>query len=227
MAPSWATSEADSDQLRALLTAPGRDKYPARRSYSYLLSGIFAGGRCGTPDDWPTARRAPPLHLLQGSQPAGLRSDHCSLTWPRPRPATGSWPCWSSLRGCLSSCWPSTSPQAADPTGEDPATVLRKIDERRNELAAAWGAEEISRKEWATAKRVLDERAAKISSRINRSALAQFAALEGHVATVGAPVHDQLRVPRPHPGLRYPHHHPTRPPRQPLGPRPHPARLNA
>jgi len=31
--------------------------------------------------------------------------------------------------------------------------VLREIDERCDELAAAWGAGEISRKEWATAKR--------------------------------------------------------------------------
>jgi Recombinase len=38
---------SDSDRLRALLTAPGRDRNPGRRSY--LLSGIFACGRCGTP----------------------------------------------------------------------------------------------------------------------------------------------------------------------------------
>jgi hypothetical protein len=72
---------------------------------------------------------------------------------------------------------------SAGPAGEDPAKVLRQIDERRDELAAAWGAGEISRKEWATAKRALDDRAAKISSRINRTAqaraLAQFAALDG------------------------------------------------
>ena len=69
------------------------------------------------------------------------------------------------------------------PQGEDPATVLREIDERRDELAAAWGAGEIGRKEWATAKRTLDSRAAKISGRIHRTAqaraLAQFAALDG------------------------------------------------
>jgi hypothetical protein len=40
-----------------------------------------------------------------------------------------------------------------------PATVLRKVDERRNELAAGWGAEQTRRKEWATAKWMLDERA--------------------------------------------------------------------
>ncbi len=61
--------------------------------------------------------------------------------------------------------------------------MLRAIDEQRDELAAAWGAGEITRKEWATAKRVLDERAAGISGRINRSAqaraLARFAALDG------------------------------------------------
>ena len=61
--------------------------------------------------------------------------------------------------------------------------MLREIDEQRDELAAAWGAGEITRKEWATAKRVLDDRAAAISGRINRSAqaraLAQFAALDG------------------------------------------------
>lgn len=42
-------SETDSDRLRAPLTNPGRDTNPSRRSYRYLLSGIFACGRCGTP----------------------------------------------------------------------------------------------------------------------------------------------------------------------------------
>jgi cell pole-organizing protein PopZ len=73
--------------------------------------------------------------------------------------------------------------RAAGPTGEDPATELRKIEEKRTQLAADWATGEITRKEWATAKRVLDERATKISGQINRTAqaraLAQFAALDG------------------------------------------------
>lgn len=72
---------------------------------------------------------------------------------------------------------------SAGPAGADPATRLRGIDERREELAAAWATGEINRKEWATAKRVLDEQAAQLTSRLTSSAqalaLAQFAALDG------------------------------------------------
>ena len=43
--------------------------------------------------------------------------------------------------------------QSGGPRGEDPAKMLREIDEQRDELAAAWGAGEITRKEWAAGAR--------------------------------------------------------------------------
>ena len=45
---------------------------------------------------------------------------------------------------------------AATGDSEDVGAKLRQIDQRRDELAAGWAEGEISRKEWATAKRVLD-----------------------------------------------------------------------
>jgi site-specific DNA recombinase len=59
---------------------------------------------------------------------------------------------------------------SAGPGGEDPGARLRTIDERRDELAVAWAAGEISRKEWDTAKRVLDQQAAQLTSRLSSSA---------------------------------------------------------
>ncbi|HKB30574.1 MAG TPA: hypothetical protein VKD26_07025, partial [Streptosporangiaceae bacterium] len=72
---------------------------------------------------------------------------------------------------------------AATGDSEDVGAKLRQIDERRDELAAAWAEGEISRKEWATAKRVLDASAEQYTRRLARSvhaqALADFAALGG------------------------------------------------
>jgi DNA invertase Pin-like site-specific DNA recombinase len=174
----------DSDRLRALLTAPGRDNNPGRRSHRYLLTGIFACGRCGRP---------------MAGQPHDGRPRYVCSKEPRQRSGCGRITVFADLAeteardrilavlehspGMVERLLAKHQDQAAGPGGEDPATVLRQIDEQRDELAAAWGAGEITRKEWATAKRVLDDRAAKISGRINRTAqaraLAQFAALDG------------------------------------------------
>ena len=177
-------SETDSDRLRALLTNPARDTNPSRRSYRYLLSGIFACGRCGTP--------------MCGRPHASGRPRYICHKDPS-RPGCGRITVFADLAeheardriltvldrspGMLERLLAKHQEQSAGPRGEDPAKMLREIDEQRDELAAAWGAGEITRKEWATAKRVLDDRAAGISGRINRSAqaraLAQFAALDG------------------------------------------------
>jgi site-specific DNA recombinase len=181
--PAIITVE-ESDRLRALLTAPGRDNNPGRRSHRYLLSGIFACGRCGTP--------------MAGRPQAGRPRYICSK-YLRQRPGCGRIAVFADLAeteardriltvlehspGMVERLLAKHQDQATGPDGEDPATVLRQIDEQRDELAAAWAAGEISRKEWATAKRVLDDRTAKISGRINRTAqaraLAQFTALDG------------------------------------------------
>ena len=71
--------------------------------------------------------------------------------------------------------------QASAQTG-DTDSKLRQIDQRRDELAAAWADGEISRKEWAAAKRALDTNAEHTRSlaRSTRAlALAEFAALDG------------------------------------------------
>ncbi|HEY1920503.1 MAG TPA: recombinase family protein [Streptosporangiaceae bacterium] len=177
-------SEDDSDRLRALLTAPGRNTNPGRRSYRYLLTGIFACGRCGTP--------------MVGRPHAGGRARIICKKEPG-KPGCGRMTVFADLAeteardriltvlehspGMLERMLAKHQAQAAGPAGEDPATELRKIEEKRNELATDWANEEVTRKEWVTAKRVLDERAAALSTRINRTAqaraLSQFAALDG------------------------------------------------
>jgi hypothetical protein len=58
-------------------------------------------------------------------------------------------------------------------SGDDPDAAavtakLRAVDERRDELAAAWAAGEISRKEWSTARRSLDDQTAKLTRQLSR-----------------------------------------------------------
>ncbi len=75
--------------------------------------------------------------------------------------------------------------QADAQTGdsEDIGAKLRDIDTQRDELAAAWAEKEITKKEWLTAKRVLDAKADQYTRQLARStqalALAEFAALDG------------------------------------------------
>jgi DNA invertase Pin-like site-specific DNA recombinase len=177
-------SEQDSDLLRALLTAPGRDTNPARRSYRYLISGIAACGLCGSPMCGRPHASGRPRYICHkdASRPGcGRITVFADLveTEARDRILT----VLDHSPAMLDRLLAKHQTRAAGPAGEDPATELRKIEEKRNQLAADWAAGEITRKEWATAKRVLDERAAKISGQINRTAqaraLAQFAALDG------------------------------------------------
>jgi hypothetical protein len=64
---------------------------------------------------------------------------------------------------------------------------IRGIEERRDELAAEWATGDLTRKEWATARRALDDQLAKITHALSRdthsTALAQFAAMEGDAWT--------------------------------------------
>jgi DNA invertase Pin-like site-specific DNA recombinase len=84
-------SEEDSDRLRALLAAPGRDKNPSRRSYRYLLSGICCCGRCGSRMSGRPHNSGRPRYICfkDASRPAAGGSP-CSPIWLRPRPATAS-----------------------------------------------------------------------------------------------------------------------------------------
>lgn len=175
-------SPADSDRLRALLANPNR-VIPARRSYRYLLSGVFRCGRCGA--------------RMSGRAHAG-RPRYMCVKDPG-RPGCGRIAVFADLAeaeaedkiltalsdspALLPALLAKQASISAGPGGEDPGARLRAVDERRDELAAAWAAGEISREEWATAKRVLDQQAAQLTSRLSSSAqamaLAQFAALDG------------------------------------------------
>jgi site-specific DNA recombinase len=60
---------------------------------------------------------------------------------------------------------------------------IRAIDERREELAAEWATGELTRKEWAAARRLLDDQLTALTRTLatgtHTAALAQFAAMEG------------------------------------------------
>jgi site-specific DNA recombinase len=62
---------------------------------------------------------------------------------------------------------------------------LREIDTQRGQLAAMWAAKEIDRKEWLAARAQLRDEADALTASLARSqhgrALAEFAAMEGHL----------------------------------------------
>jgi len=72
---------------------------------------------------------------------------------------------------------------AASASEKTVSEQMRGIEERRDELAAEWATGELTRKEWATARRALDDQLATITRALSRdthtTALAQFAAMEG------------------------------------------------
>lgn len=174
-------SPADSDRLRALLTGPDRNN--GRRSYRYLPFGIFTCGRCETPMHGRAHAGRPRYMCVKdpGRPGCGRIAVFASLAEPEARDRILT--VLENSPGMLQRLLAKHQATSASPGADDPAKALREIEERRDELAADWAHGQITKKEWATAKRVLDEDFTTISSRVNRTAqaraLAQFAALDG------------------------------------------------
>jgi site-specific DNA recombinase len=175
-------SPDDSDRLRALLSDQVRLQ-PKTHSYRYLLSGVFRCGLCGARLLGRAHGGLPRYQCIKdpGRPGCGKIAVFAHLAEPEARDKILT--ALSESPGLLGALVVKQHDLSAGPDGDDPGARLRGIDERRDELAAAWAAGEISRKEWATAKRVLDDQAAQLSLRIKRSAqalaLAEFAALDG------------------------------------------------
>jgi site-specific DNA recombinase len=174
---------AQSDRLRALLTAPGRGATNGHGARTYLLSGVFHCGLCGHPMYGRVHNGKPRYQCIKepGRPNCGKVAVYAHRADDEARDKI-----LTALDGSpalLPALIRHHQADAATGDSEDAGAKLRQIDQRRDELAAAWAEGEISRKEWATAKRVLDASAEQHTRRLARSvhaqALAEFAAMEG------------------------------------------------
>ena len=181
--PSWPAiiTAEQSDRLRALLARP--DGQPRQRR-TYLYSGLLACGRdgCGRP-------------LSGRVHDGGVRRYMCIKAPGVPgcgRLAINAEPAETEIRDQVLTALESPAfldrlLRAASGTASlDEKAIsgkIRAIDERREELAADWAAGELTRKEWATARRALDDQLSKLTRSLSRdtrtAALAQFAAMQG------------------------------------------------
>ncbi|MGH3698372.1 MAG: recombinase family protein [Pseudonocardiaceae bacterium] len=141
----------DSDRLRALLTDPSRRKYSAANGRRYLLSGILrcglcAGGMVGRP------KAGTPRYVCPNT-PGGHT---CGKT------ATVAGKTDTYIRDLVLTAL--DSPAMAQRLHEQQPDMssldeeARAGEARMEELAAAWAAGEISRKEWITARAVLEQK---------------------------------------------------------------------
>lgn len=140
----------DSDRLRALLTDPSRRKYSAANGRRYLLSGILRCGLCkggmvgrpkvGTPRY--VCPNTPGGHTCGKMATVADRTDEYVrdlVLTALDSPAMGQ----------------RLYEQQPDMSGLD--EEVRAGEARLEELAAAWAAGEISRKEWMAARVVLEQ----------------------------------------------------------------------
>ncbi len=174
---------AQSDRLRALLTAPGRGGTNGHGARSYLLSGLLRCGLCGHPMYGRVHNGTPRYQCVKdpGRPNCGKVAVYAHRADDEAREKILT--ALAAPTGLLSALIRRHQADAATGDSEDVGAKLRQIDQRRDELAAAWAEGDISRKEWATAKHVLDAQAEQYTRRLSRSvhalALAEFAALDG------------------------------------------------
>jgi len=178
---SWPAiiSAADSDQLRAQLAR--RAGTPRGRGRSYLMSGIFTCGTCH-------------VGLYGRPHTSGLRYvcvktpglPDCGTIAVMATPAEQV--AFDVILTALDSPDFLAALIANASAGEDADTAgisgqLRTIGTRRDELAEAWAAGDITRKEWLTARDKLTADAGALTARLSRTqharTLAAFAAMTG------------------------------------------------
>jgi site-specific DNA recombinase len=183
-APSWPAiiTVGQSDELRALLL--GRTGTPRSRARSYQLSGILrcatcGHSMCGRPH---TAGRRYICPRQPGNNACGtitIMAD-ATETEVRDRVLTAL-----DNPAFLARLLTAETGDDHGDSSEDVSARLREIDTQRNELAAMWAAKEIDRKEWLAARAQLRDEADALTATLARSqhgrALAEFAAMEGHL----------------------------------------------
>jgi site-specific DNA recombinase len=167
-----------SDQLRAMLTRPERRNNAGARTY--LLSGIL---RCGTCGAGLVGRRheGNPRYVcnkVPGSPHCGTMTIYAARADDE---VTGQILTALSTPKTLARLMRAAT--GHDPDASAVTTKLRAVEERRDDLAATWAAGEISRKEWSTARRVLDDQVTTLTRQLSRNeharALTEFTTAEG------------------------------------------------
>ncbi|MFE3455849.1 recombinase family protein [Nonomuraea sp. NPDC059194] len=153
----------DSDRLRVLLNDPTRDyRRQAATGRTYLLSGILRCGRCGHRMNG-RPRSGVPRYVcpnVPGSGACGGIATNAARTDQHAR---------DMLLTALDS--PTMAERLHQDSGDDNnlADLVRADEEQLEELAQAWAAREISRKEWMAARTPIDARLDK-----NRAQLANL-----------------------------------------------------
>lgn len=164
---------ADSDRLRAMLTAPGRQKYSSNATgRKYLLSGILRCGRCG--------------HGMVGRPRSGVPRYVCPNV-----PGTGACGSTATVAArtddyvrdlvlvALDSDGMRDRIRQRQDTSPDLRDALRGEEEKLEQLAADWAADEITRTEWQAARGIVEKRAEKLRQQLaittSTTALASFA----------------------------------------------------
>ena len=175
---SWPAiiTPAVSDQLRALLTRPAAGPATAR---TYLLSGILRCATCGKglggrPHH---GRRRYVCAKAPGNGKCGTVTIMADLAETEVRDQVlTALDVPEFLARLMTTVTIGTD-------AEHVTSQLRRIDDRRDELAAMWAAGELSRKEWLAARTGLAAEADNLTATLAASehgrALAEFAAMEG------------------------------------------------
>jgi site-specific DNA recombinase len=154
----------DSDRLRSLLSDPSRRKYSGATGRTYLLSGILRCGICGGRMNG-RPRSGVPRYVCPNT-PGG---DTCGRT------ATNAERTDEHVRDLVLTAL--DSPDLADRLRRrdevDPALIeaVRTDEAQLDELAAMWGAGEIGRGEWRTARQVIETRLARNRDKLARASV--------------------------------------------------------
>ncbi|MEU3169066.1 recombinase family protein [Streptosporangium sp. NPDC006930] len=168
-------SATDSDRLRALLSDPARDfRAQAATGRTYLLSGILRCGRCG----WRMSgrpRSGVPRYVcpnVPGTAACGGVATNAARTDEHVR---------DMVLTALDS--PELAKRVRHQAGDDDglAEEVRADEEQLEELAQAWAAREISRKEWMAARAPIDARLEK--SRAQLARMSRTSPLLGFIGT--------------------------------------------
>lgn len=163
-----------SDRLRALLTRPERLKRTAATGRSYLLSGIFRCGRCGS-GMVGRPRSGVPRYVCPNT-PGGTSCGGLATNAERTDDLIRD-----MVLTALASPDLAERLRKRDDHDPDLAERIRRAEDKLSELAADYAADEITRSEWRAAREVLERQLQR-----DRDALARVTrthALDGFTGT--------------------------------------------